>query len=490
MGKWIHLLSWLLIWPTLFANDPDLRADLVQRRQSVMEKMGNRGMLILFSADVRPYAGDVSYEFRQENNLFYLTGSRHPETTLVLMPQNSSRREILFLPDRDPRRELWDGKIASPEEVADTSGIQTVWSSSEFDSFLDSVLYGRPYRSQASQFEDFFADIRKGEADVYLLMEPKPGLTGEVSEEFRFANRLRERFTGIQIKDASQIFQQLRVIKSPYEVKQLQEAIDITTEAQREVMKILHPGLWEYEVEALIEYVFKKRNSFDWAFPSIVASGPNATTLHYQKSQRQIQDGELLLMDIGAEYNYYAADVTRTVPVNGTFTPEQAAIYQLVLNAQKESIALIKPGVPILTVHQKATEVLKKGLSRLGLITDPSTNQYRVFFPHGVGHFIGLAVHDVRSGDPLRPNMVLTIEPGIYVREDSEERLVAQGVSEKELDKIRPALRKFMNIGVRIEDDILVTEDGYQVLSQTAPREIREIERLMETRENPDPLNR
>ena len=490
MGKWIHLLSWLLIWPTLFANDPDLRADLVQRRQSVMEKMGNRGMLILFSADVRPYSGDVSYEFRQENNLFYLTGIRHPETTLVLMPQSSSRREILFLPDRDPHRELWDGKMASPEEVADTSGIQTVWSSSEFDSFLNSVLYGRPYRSQSSQFDDFFEDLQKGVADIYLLMEPKPRLNGEVSEEFRFPNRLRERFTGIQIKDASQIFQELRVIKSPYEVKQLQEAIDITIEAQLEVMKILHPGLWEYEVEALIEYIFKKRNSFDWAFPSIVASGPNATTLHYQESQRQIQDGELLLMDIGAEYNYYAADITRTIPVNGTFTPEQAAIYQLVLNAQKESIALIKPGVPIVTVHQKATEVLKEGLFHLGLITDLSTNQYRVFFLHGVGHFIGLAVHDVQSGNHLQPNMVLTIEPGIYVREDSEERLVAQGVSEKELDKIRLALRKFMNIGVRIEDNILVTEDGYQVLSQTAPREISEIERLMEARENPEPLNR
>ncbi len=482
MGKWIYILSWLLLWPSLFANDPDLKADLVQRRQSVMEKMGNRGMLILFSADVRPYSGDVSYEFRQENNLFYLTGSRNPGTTLVLMPQNSSRREILFVPDRDPRREVWDGRMAIPEEVADTSGIQTVWSSSEFDSFLDSVLYGRPYRSQSSQFDDFFADLQKGVAEVYLLMEPKPGLTGEVGKEFQFANRLRERFTGIQIKDSSKIFQQLRVIKSPFEIKQLQEAIDITTEAQLEVMKILHPGLWEYEVEALIEYVFKKRNSFDWAFPSIVASGPNATTLHYQESQRQIQDGELLLMDIGAEYNYYAADITRTIPVNGTFTPEQAAIYQLVLKAQVESVALIKPGVPILTVHQKATEVLKEGLFRLGLITDPSTNQYRVFFPHGVGHFIGLAVHDVRSGDHLRPNMVLTIEPGIYVREDSEERLVAQGVSEKELDTIRPALRKFMNIGVRIEDDILVTEDGYQVLSQTAPREIRDIERLM--REN------
>ncbi len=480
MGKWIHLLSWLLIWPTLLANDPDLRTDLVQRRQSVMEKMGNRGMLILFSAEVRPYAGDVTYEFRQENNLFYLTGIRHPETTLVLMPQNSSTREILFIPDRDPRREVWDGKMASPEEMSSISGIQTVWSSSEFDAFLDSVLYGRPYRGRASQFENFFADLRGGEADVYLLMEPKPGLTGEVSEEFRFANRLRERFTGIQIKDASQIFQQLRVVKSPYEVQQLQEAINITLEAQLEVMSVLHPGLWEYEAEALIEYVFKKRNSFDWAFPSIVASGPNATTLHYQESQRQIRDGELLLMDIGAEYNYYAADITRTIPANGKFTPEQATIYQLVLNAQKESIALIKPGVPISTVHQRAMEVLKEGLLRLGLITDSSTNQYRVFFPHGVGHFIGLAVHDVRSGDSLRENMVLTIEPGIYVREDSEERLATQGVSEKDLDKIRPSLRKFMNIGVRIEDDILVTEEGYEVLSLTAPREIREIEKRME----------
>ena len=480
MGKWIHFLSWLLIWPTLFANDPDLKADLVQRRQSVMEKMENRGMLILFSADVRPYSGDVAYEFRQENNLFYLTGSRHPETTLVLMPQNSSRREILFVPDRDPRREVWDGKMASPEDMTSISGIETVWSSSDFDSFLDSVLYGRPYRSQTSQFENFFADLRRGEADVYLLMEPKPGLTGEVSEEFRFANRLRERFTGIQIKDASQIFQQLRVIKSPYEIKQLQEAIDITIDAQLQVMKTLHPGLWEYEVEALIEYVFKKSNSFDWAFPSIVASGPNATTLHYQKSQRQIQEGELLLMDIGAEYNYYAADITRTIPVNGKFTPEQAAIYQLVLNAQEASIALVKPGVLILTVHQKATEVLKEGLLRLGLITDPSTNQYRVFFSHGVGHFIGLAVHDVRYGERFQPNMVLTIEPGIYVREDSEERLIQQGVSEEELDKIRPVLRKFMNIGVRIEDDILVTEDGYQMLSKALPRKISEVERLME----------
>ena len=484
MRKGIHFLIFLLMWPALFASDPELKADLIHRRESVMQQMDYLGMLILFSGERRPYSGDVAYEFRQENNLFYLTGIRQPDTTLVLMPQNSSRREILFLSDRNPQRELWDGKMLSPEEAIDISGIQTVWSASEFDSFLDSMLYRRPYKSHnslpSSEYRDFFADLQEGAADIFLLMEPKPGLTGEVMEEFQFANRLRERFTGIQIKDASQIFRQLRVIKSPYEIKQLREAIDITIEAQVQAMKNLHPGLWEYEVEALIEYVFKKRNSFDWAFPSIVASGPNATTLHYQRSQRQTQEGELLLMDIGAEYNYYAADITRTIPVNGKFTSEQATIYQLVLNAQEAAIAMVKPGASVSAVHQEAVEVIKEGLFRLGLITDQSSRQYRVFFPHGVGHFIGLDVHDVRYGELLRPNMVLTIEPGIYVREDSAERLTKQGVNDQELEKIRPALRKFMHIGIRIEDDVLVTEDGYQVLSEGAPREISDIEARME----------
>ncbi len=269
------------------------------------------------------------------------------------------------------------------------------------------------------------------------------------------------------------------MIKSPYEIKQLREAIDITIEAQVQAMQSLHPGLWEYEVEALIEYVFKKRNSFDWAFPSIIASGPNATTLHYQDSQRQTQDGELLLMDIGAEYNYYAADITRTIPVNGKFTPEQTAIYQLVLTAQKAAIDWVQPGASVKAVHQKAVDVLKEGLLRLGLITDPASHQYRVFTIHGIGHFVGLDVHDVSHGDRLESSMVLTVEPGIYVREDSEVRLANQGVTEKELEKIRPALRKFMNIGVRIEEDVLVTENGYQVLSEGAPREIREIEARM-----------
>jgi Xaa-Pro aminopeptidase len=360
------------------------------------------------------------------------------------------------------------------------SGIETVWNASEFDSFVDSVLYGRSYRSNHSpEYEKFFADLQEGEADIFFLLESKPGLKGELMEEFQFANRLRDRFTGIRIKDASPIFHQLRMIKSPYEIRQLREAVDITVEALSEAMKILHPKVWEYEVEAVIEYVFKRRNAFDWAFPSIVASGPNATTLHYHKSQRQTQENDLLLMDVGAEFNYYAADITRTVPVEGKFTSNQATIYQLVLDAQKAAIEGVKPGSSFRTINQAAVEVLKKGLHQLGLITSTTSDQFRVFFPHGVGHFLGLDVHDVRHGELLKPNMFLTVEPGVYVRSDSIERLASQGVNEHDLERIRPAVAKFMNIGVRIEDDVRVTETGYELLSHDAPREISDVEAMI-----------
>ncbi len=482
MYKTFFFLSSLLLSSHVSAADTELKADMVQRRQAVMEGMDERGMLILFSADTAHYSGDVEYEFRQENNLYYLTGIRQPNTTLVLMPQNSSRKEFLFLPARNPERELWAGRTLSPEEAREISGIETVWNASEFDSFIDSVLYGRPYRSggsRSSEYQEFFTDLQEGDVDIFFLLESKPGLTGEIREEFQFANRLRDRFTGIRVKDSSSIFHQLRMIKSPYEIKQLQKAIDITIEALSEAMNSIHPETWEYEVEAVIEYVFKKRNSFDWAFPSIVASGPNATTLHYQKSQRQTQDDDLLLMDVGAEFNYYAADITRTIPVGGKFTTAQATIYQLVLDAQKAAIAVVRPGSSLRTINQAAVEVLKEGLHRLGLITNKTSNQYRVFFPHGVSHFLGLDVHDVRHGEVLKTNMVLTVEPGIYVRSDSIQRLANQGVNEIDLESIRPAVERFLNIGVRIEDDVRVTPTGFELLSDDAPREILEVEAMI-----------
>jgi Xaa-Pro aminopeptidase len=480
MYKTFFLLSSLLFFPPVFAADSELKADVIQRRQAMMEEMDNQGMLILFSADPVRYSGDVDYEFRQENNLYYLTGLRQPNITLVLMPQNSSRREILFLPARNPDRELWTGKMLTADEVGEISGIETVWNASEFDHFIDAVLYGRSYpANQSSEYGKFFADLQEGEADIFFLLESKPGLTGKISKEFQFTNRLRDRFTGVRIKDASPIFHQLRMIKSPYEIKQLREAINITVEALNEAMKSIRPQTWEYEVEALIEYVFKKRNSFGWAFPSIVASGPNATTLHYQQSERQTQKDDLLLMDVGAQFNYYAADITRTVPVGGRFTPAQKIIYQLVLDAQKAAIRAVKPGSSFRKINQAAVEVLTEGLHRLGLITSTTSNQYRVFFPHGVGHFLGLAVHDVRRGEILKPNMVITVEPGIYVRGDSMQRLANQGLDEDDLERVRPSVEKFMNIGVRIEDDVRVTETGYELLSDESPREISEVEAMI-----------
>ena len=452
MHKIFFLLSSLLLSSPVFAADSELKADVIQRRQAMMEEMGNRGMLILFSADPVQFSGDVDYEYRQENNLYYLTGLRQPNIALVLMPQNSSRRAILFLPARNPDRELWTGKMLAAQEAREISGIETVWDASEFDHFIDAVLYGRSYRAaQPSEYERFFSDLQEGEADIFFLLESKPGLTGKLMKEFQFTNRLRDRFTGIRIKDASPIFHQLRMIKSPYEITQLREAIDITIEALSEAMKSIHPQTWEYEVEAIIEYVFKRRNSFGWAFPSIVASGPNATTLHYQQSQRQTQRDDLLLMDVGAQFNYYAADITRTVPVGGKFTPVQATIYQLVLDAQKSAIAVVQPGSSLRKINQAAA----------------------------VGHFLGLDVHDVRRGEILKPNMVLTVEPGIYVRGDSMQRLANQGMDENDLERIRPAVEKFMNIGVRIEDDVRVTETGYELLSDGAPREILEVEAMI-----------
>ena len=469
----------------LVANDPDLKRELVQRRERVMEGMTGRGMLVLFSAGFRTYSRDVTYKFRQENNLYYLTGIRQQGITLVLMPQNSDYREILFLPDLDPLKELWTGTMLTAKQAKEVNGISNVWSASQFEPFIDSVLYGRTYRtvrySGSAEYLGFFTDIKEGQAQIFLLLDSKPGLRGELTKELEFANLLKERFTGLEIKDASSIFNELRVVKSQYELEQIQKAIDITASAQSEVMKRIRPGNWEYEIEALIEFEFKNRSSLSWAFPSIVASGKNATTLHYDKSERQTREGELLLIDIGAQYNYYTADITRTIPCNGKFRPEQAEIYRLVLKAQNAAMEEVKPGSSLSTIHERAVDEIKKGLLRLGLITDKTEEEYRVFFPHGTAHFLGLDVHDVGSPNNLRPGTVLTVEPGIYVRQDSVERLTARGVDEEQLKKIRPSLDTYMSIGIRIEDDILVTEDGYQILSKNIPREIRAIELLMST---------
>jgi Xaa-Pro aminopeptidase len=485
MKKFAITLLLLVIFSEIgITQDSGLQAELAKRRQEVSKSIGKNSVLVVFSAPEQPKTGDVSYEYRQSNSLYYLTGISQPGTTLVLMPGNPTRSEFIFVSDRDPSDETWTGKILSHEEVKQISGIQNVFSSGRFEEFVDSVFNQQPfdvYRYVPSrEFDEFFKVLSDGQAMLYLVVEQKPGLNGKLTEETKFANKIRERFIGISIRDAWPILTRLRQIKSDYELKMLKEAIDITGEALQKAYRTAKAGAWEYEVEAVIEETFKRRNAFDWAFPSIVASGPNATTLHYEQSQRQMKDGELLLMDLGAEYQYYAADITRTIPVNGKFSTEQAEIYNIVLEAQEASMKAVKPGAALPQVHLAGTEVVKQGLKKLGLITDTTGDQYKIWFMHGVSHWLGMDVHDTgERWRSLEPGMVFTIEPGIYLRSDALDYLSATPENEKFKAAVRPAFEKYKNIGVRIEDDVAVTADGYEMLSGRAPRTIAEIEEAM-----------
>jgi Xaa-Pro aminopeptidase len=258
----------------------------------------------------------------------------------------------------------------------------------------------------------------------------------------------------------------------------MQRAIDITVQAQMECARAVQAGLHENDFDGLIGFVYRRAGA-EWAFPSIVASGPNATTLHYMEGTRELSSGDLLLLDIGAEVGGYAADVTRTIPVNGKISAEQRAIYEAVQRAQERGIAATKPGATLSDVHKAALESVKESLVSLGLITDAASNQYRLFFMHGTSHFVGLDVHDVGARNlPLKPGMVITVEPGIYVRADALENSPL-GKDADFVAKVGPAFQRFKNIGVRLEDDVLVTETGCRVMSEKAPRALDALEALI-----------
>jgi Xaa-Pro aminopeptidase len=316
-----------------------------------------------------------------------------------------------------------------------------------------------------------------------MVLGPPPGLNGEVSAEYQFANKARERFLGLSVGDATPIFAAQRQIKTPYERTILQESADVSSEAHKAGMKAARPGAYEYEVEAAIEYVFKKHGAFDWGYPSIVGSGPNATTLHYEKSTRQMKDGDLLLVDAAAFYKYITVDITRTYPVNGHFTAAQRDIYDLVLEAQTQAMTVAKAGNHLADIHAKTVDVIKRGLLRLGLITDAGGDQYRTWYTHSATHWIGIDVHDV--GDthrPLEPGMAFTIEPGIYIRESALDNLPKTPANEAFIAKVRPAVQKYKDIGVRIEDSFLLTETGLTRLSAAVPRTAEDVEAFMNSR--------
>jgi len=486
--------------PAPVFDDTKRLAELAARRKHVADAIGPKAMLVLFSAEPRVYTNDVDYQFRQENNLFYLTNLNQKRATLVLGPGNPQTPEILFLPRRSPAAETWTGHMYSAQEAAKLSGIKEIWEASEFEPFVSALRKHEAYRPKPENvlmsdrgssptvregslvarsdggFETLFTAAGKNEASLFLLQFPREGESREYRQEQRFAADWTRTPAGFTIQNASPIFSEMRVRKSPMELELMQHAIDISIEAHERAWVAAANAKWEYEVDSAVAYVFKLRNADNWGYPDIVGCGVNATTLHYEESQGRCKPGDLLLMDVGAEYDHYSADVTRTTPVNGKFSPAQADIYQIIYDAQEAAAKAARPGATLSDLHRAATEVVKDGLLKLGLITDRKSDQHRIWFMHGTGHWLGMNVHDVGGGAKFEPGMVFTNEPGIYIRPDALDNLPKTAENEKFITAVRPAFEKYKGIGVRIEDDLVITPDGVRWMTGALPRSITEIE--------------
>ncbi|HEX5886832.1 MAG TPA: aminopeptidase P family protein [Pyrinomonadaceae bacterium] len=481
--------------PAPVFDDKERVAELKQRRERVAQSIGPQSFMILFSTEPRVYANDVEYPYRQENNLYYLTNLKQKNATLVLLPGNTKIREILFLPRRNAAAETWTGHMYSAEEAHQLSGIREIWQKSEFEPFIAALRNRQPYRPKPENifmsdlpldmpltndhgYTKLFDAAAKGEAGLFMLV-PGDGESREYKHEQRFASDWAKTASGYSVKNAWPIFTQMRLVKSPMELRIMQHAIDISIEAHQRAWAAAGNAKWEYEVDAEMAYTFKLRNADNWGYPDIVGCGPNATTLHYIESQGPVRPGDLILMDVGAEYDHYTADITRTFPVNGKFTPLQASVYQIVYDAQEAVAAASKPGATLSDVNRAGTEVIKEGLLKLGLITDRNSMQHRLWFMHGTSHWLGMNVHDVGGGSRFVPGVVFTNEPGIYVRLDALDQMPfgwKQEDWEKFKEAVRPAFEKYKGIGVRIEDDMLITADGVRWMSEALPRKISDIE--------------
>lgn len=469
----------------------ELQDDLRARRAKLMEQLGPRTLLVVRSAPERVYSLDIEYEYRQDSDFYYLTGIDQPDSALVLMPGNAKQKDILFVLPRDPVREHWRGRLLTNKEATETSGVETVYGTQLLDAFLESVLSGRPFigvRNQAGEavheFDAFLDALRSGDARVAVVTsEYGPRLNGNPPAAIEFANRLRDRFPGFTVLDATRQVHELRQVKSAYERQMLQKSADVSAEAHLAGMRAAKPGAHEYEVKAAIESIYRARGAMGWGYPSITGSGPNATILHYAKAERRMDAGDLMLVDAAANYGYYTVDITRTYPVNGKFSERQKEIYRIVLAAQDQMRAVCKAGVWTRDVHRAGVEVVKDGLLRLGLIADKSGDQYRMWYTHGSVHYIGIDVHDVGDYEkPLAPGHAFTMEPGIYIRPEALDALPKTPENLALIEKIKPAVEKYAGIGVRIEDSFLLTGTGLHVLSAAVPRTVEEVESALASR--------
>ena len=432
-------------------------AEYQQRRQQLMEKIGN-GTAIFRSAPMAVMHNDVEYAFRQDSDFFYLTGFNEPNAVAVLAPHHDEHKFVLFVQPKDAEKETWTGYRTGVEKAKEVYGADEAYPIAELDEKLPQYL---------KKADRIFYRLGKDEA-----------FNNKVLKHWQRLMRVYPKHgTGpIALQDAGTILHPMRLIKSETELEMMRKAANISVKAHNHAQNFAQPGRYEYEVQAEMEHLFGL-NGGTPAYPSIVASGKNACILHYIENNRQLQDGDLLLIDAGCSYNYYNADITRTFPVSGKFTPEQKTIYEIVLKAQLAAIEQVKPGNPYKQVHDTAVRIIVEGLIDLGLLTGDieeiiKEEKYKPFYMHRTGHWLGLDVHDVgvyqwgENPQELQPGQVLTVEPGIYI---SPEIKPAEG--QPEVDE------RWRGIGVRIEDDVLVTPQGYEVLTAGVPKSIEDTER-------------
>ena len=466
-----------------------LREDLKARRARLMAALGNNAMAILWSAPARVYSRDVDYEYRQDSDLLYMTGIEQPDTVLVLLPGSRRRKEMLFISPPNPRREHYVGRFLSAEEARSRTGIETVFSTAEFDQFLAATFDRRPYGLSVDEARDsddhdsFFRALDEGTARLAVRLERPPAMNEPLTDEYVFANRARERLLGASIMNLAPAVHELRQVKTPYEQKLLIESVEISSEAHLAGMRAARPERFEHEVESAIEGVYLARGAMSPGYPSIVGSGPNATVLHYSASSRRMKEGELLLVDAAANYKGQTGDITRTYPAGGRFTPPQREIYELVLAAQDAGIKAARIGARTVDIERAAEAVIKQGLLRLNLITDAGGLQFRTWYTHGICHWIGMDVHDV--GDyrrPLEAGMAFVIEPGLYIRQEALDQLPDTPENRAFRAKVAPAVERYKGIGVRIEDSFLLAGTELVRLSAKVPRTIQEIDEFMRGR--------
>lgn len=410
----------------------------IENRKRLIEKLEDNAIVILFAGKAPIKSADEKYQFSPNRNFYYFTGIEEEEHVLVIKKVNNNVEEILFLKDIDEEMEKWVGKSLRVDEAKEISGI----GKANYISSLNSIL---------NKF------INKGTSvNIYLDLN-RDSFEGMSNYEQVFARELKRKYPSVNIKNVYPLIIPLRLVKGLEEVENIKKAIEITIDGVESIMKNIVPGMKEYELEAYYEFICRSRGIKDYAFKTIAASGKNATVLHYVENNSEIKDGDLILFDLGAQYKYYSADISRTFPVNGIFTERQKEVYNSVLSVNERVIEAIKPGVKFKDINEQARKWIAEECIKLKLIDKPE--DVKKYYWHGIGHSLGLDTHDIDSPERdtvFKEGMVWTVEPGIYIEEEG--------------------------IGIRIEDDVLITKDGVEVLTKNMIKTVDEIEKFMKER--------